>query len=79
MGLATTTPGAVRVVNDLLDSGTGLDLLEVSPVAGADGLVAPGDTTIVAVLREGNRLSARELAQTALQPDDQLIVLSEPT
>lgn len=78
MGLATTTPGAVRVVNDLLDSGTGLDLLEVSPVTGADGLVAPGDTTIVAVLREGKRLSARELAQTALQPDDQLIVLSEP-
>ena len=78
IGLATTTPGAVQVVNDLLDSGTGLDLLEVAPVAGAGGLQAPDGTTIVAVIRDGKRVIARDVATTELRSDDWLIVLSEP-
>ena len=66
------------MVNDLLDSGTGLDLLEVAPVAGAGGLQAPDGTTIVAVIRDGKRVIARDVATTELRSDDWLIVLSEP-
>jgi len=77
IGLATTTPEAVRVVNDLLDSGTGLSLLEVAPVRTAAGLGAPASTTIVAVIRNGKRLAETTMAATDLEADDRLIVLSE--
>lgn len=78
IGLATTTPGAVRVVDDLLDAGTGLDLLEVSPVRTSSGLGAPGEATIVAVIRDGKRLPAKQAATTELRAEDRLIVLSDP-
>lgn len=79
IGLATTTPGAVRVVDDLLDSGTGLDLLEVAPVAGPNGLHAPEGTTTVAIIRGGKRLPSNQTSSTELRADDWLIVLSDPS
>lgn len=78
LGLATTAPAAVHVVDDLLDSGTGLDLHEVAPVADATGLCAPGDATIVAILRNGERLKSDDLASVELLASDRLIVLTEP-
>lgn len=79
IGLATTTPGAVRVVDDLLDAGTGLDLLEVSPVKTDRGLGSPGDATIVAVIRNGKRVPSKALGTMDLRLDDRLIILTEPS
>lgn len=78
LGLATTAPGAIQVVDDLLDTGTGFDLHELSPVVGPTGVRAPDDATVVAVLRDGRRLSPAEMAAGIYEPQDRLIVLTEP-
>lgn len=79
IGLATTSPAAVKVVDDLLDSGTGLDLVEVAPVTDRNGaLVAPQGMTVVAVIRDGARLRSGQVDVNALRPDDRLIALSDP-
>lgn len=77
LGLATTAPAARQVVDDLLDSGTGLDLTEISPVVDADGVHAPADVTVVAVLRDGNRVEPSKLPSVELRASDRLIVLTE--
>lgn len=79
IGLATTAPGAGRVIDDLLDSGTGLDLHEVSPnLDNAGGASAPAHATIVAVVRDGRRLHPDELDGAKLLPTDRLVVLTDP-
>jgi len=78
LGLATTAPGAIRVVDDLLDSGKGLDLDEISPIVDSAGVRAPADATVVAVLRDGRRLSPTDMASVVYQKDDRLVVLTEP-
>ncbi len=77
IGLATTTPDAIKVVDDLLDSGTGLDLLEVVPVVDASGAHAPEGATVVAIIRDGRRLRSVELG--SLMETDRLIVMIDPT
>lgn len=75
VGLAAMAPAAVRVVNDLLDSGTGLDLVEVSPVRDGAGWQAPRDTTVVALIRDGRRVGNLDVELQRLQGTDRLIVL----
>lgn len=77
LGLATTAPGAVKVIDDLLDSGTGLDLHEVSPVRDAAGIHGPEGATVIAVIRDGTRLRPDELDTEHLDSLDRLIVLTE--
>ena len=75
IGLATTTPAAVKVVDDLLDSSTGLDLREVQPELVDGKFDAPAGATIVAVIRDNRRLRPDELDLNQLKLDDRLIVL----
>ncbi len=77
IGLATTTPAAIKVVDDLLDSGTGLDLREVHPVKRDGSLRPPDGATVVALIRDGRRLRRDELDLDNLLADDRLIILSE--
>lgn len=77
IGLATTSPGAVRVVDDLLDSGTGLDLHEVAASDTSLPLLGEHDT-VVAVIRDGRRIPAADLDLAHLAPGDRLVVMSEP-
>lgn len=76
IGLAATSPGAVRVVDDLLDSGTGLDLHEVERSADDEAGFAT-EQNVVAVIRDGRRLRSTEYDLANLAPGDRLIVLSE--
>lgn len=78
IGLAATSPGAVRVVDDLLDSGTGLDLHEV--VWGGDETprLVDGDS-VVAVIRDGRTLRAQTYEIGDLAPGDRVIVMSQPS
>ena len=78
IGLATMTPGAAKVVDDLLDSGTGLDLHEVAPIIDASGAHPPPGAAVVAVLRDGKRLRSGELDLNGLRPTDRLIVMIDP-
>lgn len=79
IGLATSAPGAVHVIDELLDAGTGLDLQEVPPQRNSAGdIVAPANSTVVAVVRDGRRLSAEQLDATELAMTDRLIVLTDP-
>ncbi|KAG1648438.1 Acyl-CoA dehydrogenase FadE34 [Nymphon striatum] len=55
LGMATTAPGAVKVIDDLLDAGNGLELYETAPVGATGQASVPAGCTVVAVLRDGKR------------------------
>ena len=78
LGLGTHAPGAVRILDDLLDAGTGIELAELAPSTGADGApTVPADVTLIAVIRNGDRLRADQVDATGLRTDDRLVVLRE--
>ena len=76
LGLATHTPSALEVVNDLLDTGTSLELAELAPERGGDGRFGiPPGSSIVEVLRDGERLPAAHPDAATLLPTDRLVVM----
>lgn len=75
LGLGTHAPGAVQVLDDLLDAGTGLDLVEVGPDLSSGTPTIPDRVTLVAVVRDGVTLRADEIAERPLQATDRLVVL----
>ncbi len=78
LGLATDAPEAVRVLDDLLDGGGGLEVAECDPVTGAEGAaLVPSGATLVAIVRNGVRLPPHETSADALRSGDRLIVLRE--
>ncbi len=78
LGLSTYAPQTVKVLDDILDAGTGLDLAEVSPVMVDGSLGAPPGTTLLAIVRAGRRLSQAEMDRSILDSGDRLVVLREP-
>jgi len=80
LGLATTAPGAVKVVDDLLDSGNGLDLHEMDPTIGPDNTVTvPAGMILVGVIRGSRRLRPDQIDSSDLRATDRLVVLTEPS
>jgi len=77
LGLGTYAPGAVRVLDDILDAGEGLELVEVAAEASAGAASAPTGSTLVAVIRDGVRLPPDRVAAGDVQADDRLVVLRE--
>jgi voltage-gated potassium channel len=77
LGLATQAPGAVHVLDDLIRAGTGLELVEVSPETVDGRAVVPTRVTLVAVVREGERLQPNQLDVTDIRFTDRLVVLRE--
>lgn len=75
LGLATRTPSALTLVDDLLDVGTSRELAEVAPVRDGDHLEVPSGTSLVEVLRRGQRLSPDEAGD--LYPEDRLVVVRD--
>lgn len=76
LGLATHTPSALQVIDDLLEAGTSLELAEVAPVADDDGRLAPpAGTSLVEVLRRGARLPVGHPDTERLEPTDRLVVV----
>jgi voltage-gated potassium channel len=77
LGLATVAPGAVRVLDDLIDSSSGLEMVEMSPTVTADSAEVPAGATLVAAIRDGQRIPIAQLDAERLLPDDRLVVLRE--
>lgn len=77
LGLGTFAPGAIRVLDDLLDAGHGLELVEVSPVSVEGVNEAPDGAMLVAVVRDGVRLSPEAVAAGSIRSTDKLVVLRE--
>lgn len=77
LGLGTQAPGAVRILDDLLAAGDGLELVEVAPETRDGETKAPAGSTVVAVIRDGVRLSPAQVAARKFETDDRLVVLRE--
>ncbi len=77
LGLGTFAPGAVRVLDDLLDAGDGLELVELSPHPVDGGFMAPAGSSVVAVIRDGVRLPPASVGKETLRQGDRLVVLRE--
>lgn len=77
LGLGTVVPNAVEVVDDLLDARSGFEMIEVEPTTGDHGLTVPSSVTLVAVVRDGERLRPSEIDTESLLPGDRLLVLRE--
>lgn len=77
LGLGTYAPGAVEVVDDLLDASAGLELTEVAPAVTDGRPTVPSNATLVAIVRDGDRVRADQLSAEDLRPDDRLIVVQE--
>lgn len=71
LGFALESPGAGRVLDDLIDAGSGLELVEIGP----DDL-APSNT-LVAIEREGRRLPPDQVSAAQIRPGDRIIVVRE--
>ncbi len=77
LGLGTHAPAAVRVLDDLLDAGDGVELVEVAPEESPTGLGPPPGSAVVAVVRAGRRLAPIQLTDGGYLPDDRLVILRE--
>ena len=77
LGLATSEPRAVEVLEDLIGAGVGLHLAErpVSPDE-IDGAPRPGPGELpVAVVRDQERIAFDDARYRALRPGDVVIVM----
>src|SRR5687768_5242975 len=77
LGMATHSPATVRVVEDLIAHGKGLDLLErdVEPAEVGSGVQATG-VPVLAVIRDGKTLPYDDPDCAQLQSGDRLIYVS---
>jgi len=79
VGIATRTPQALDVIDDLLEAGADLEIVEVAPIV-IDGVhVAPADVRVLEVVRDGRRLAFDNPKIGALRPDDRLMAVSSAT
>ena len=77
LGLAVSAPGAVTVLDDLLDAGSGIELVEVQPIGANGSAHVPDGAMLVAVIRDGVRLAPSQIDSEQLLADDRLIVVRE--
>jgi len=78
LGLGTHDPAAVAVLDDLVDAGTGLELIEMK--CAESGLSAvPNGATLVAIIRDGERLAQAHVDPESIRKDDQIVVLRDRT
>ena len=73
LGFALEAPGAGRVLDDLIDAGTGLELVE------CDVDEFTNDSTLVAIVRDGVRLPPEAVGPSLVRPGDRLIVVRDST
>ena len=76
VGIATRTPGALDLIDDLLEPGSQLEVFECAPVTAGDGnWVAPDGVNVIEVVRNGQRLPFDSGALDGLRSDDRLMTV----
>ncbi len=71
LGFAMDSPGAVRVLDELIDAGSGLELVECGPEDMDSG------SKLVAIERDGRRLPPDQVSLADVMPGDRLVVVRE--
>ena len=71
LGLAMEAPGAVRAFDDMIDAGSGLELVECGPEDFDNG------GTLVAIERDGKRLPPKQVSRDQIRPGDRLVIVRE--
>ena len=80
VGIATQTPNALTVIDDLLDTGTALKIIELAAIPGPDGtLIAPSNCRVLEVLRGKQRLAFDDPAASPLQVGDRVMAVMSKT
>ena len=77
LGMGTHAPAAGLVLEDLLGAGVGLELVEIDPADAHDIPEMPEGTTLVAIIRDGERVPQDEVDQGNIAPNDRIVVLRE--
>ena len=75
VGLATRTPSALQLIDDLIDAGSDLELAEISPIDRNGSLLAPDGVALVEVIRENERIPFDDPRSATLLPSDRLVVV----
>jgi voltage-gated potassium channel len=77
LGLGTHAPAAGLVLDDLLGAGEGLELVEIDPEVD-DGLASvPSGSTLVAIIRDGDRMPQERVDESNIATNDRIVVLRE--
>ncbi|MEM9464801.1 MAG: potassium channel family protein [Actinomycetota bacterium] len=74
LGIATRSPAAIGVLDELLQAGTGIELTEVE-CAGDETPAVPDGASLVAVIRDGRHVRPDDAG--APRPGDRLVVLND--
>ena len=77
LGLGTHAPGAGQVLEDLLDAGQGLELVELDPEVIDGALSPPEGATLVAIIRDGERVPQKQVRDANIRATDRIVVLRE--
>ena len=78
LGLGSHDPGAVAVLDDLLNAGEGIELVEVR--ATSDGMSSiPEGATLIGIIRNGERMAQSEVEPENLRNGDRMILLRDRT
>ena len=75
LGIATKSPGAIGVLDELLEAGSGLELVEIECATPNDLPVMPNNASLVSVVRNGRHLRPDVAGDP--QPGDRLVVLND--
>lgn len=77
LGMGAKAPGAGLVLDDLLDAGTGLELVELGAHSPGDLAVLPAGATLVAIVREGVRVPQALVDESNIAAGDRIVVLRD--
>jgi len=77
LGLGTHDPGAGMVLEDLLAAGVGLELVEIAPDMTGGTPHPPPGCTLVAIIRNGDRLPQAEVSVDNISAQDRIVVMRE--
>lgn len=77
LGLGAQAPAAVRVLDDLLAAGQGIELVEVAPAL-VDGVpTVPAGANLIGIMRDGRRLRPAEVREGRIEATDRLVVFRD--
>ena len=76
LGLGAHDPAAVHVLDELLDAGRGLELVEIEAVCDGEAAVPEG-STLVGIIRDNERVSQSDLEAVGCRIGDRLVVLRD--